>query len=266
MSPPSLPGSRPAAPAALRYVGIAVIALVVAGLGYGVYYGIESKRVERAEIHDAIAQVKDAALGTHDAGAGSASAPTTPLAQAMLKLKGLVVTLNARMAVHEAAMDKLHVEDILSAPVLADQARAREAKGRMAKFVEINQAIEADYDDYMQNAQDVLSAAFSDQDAMRRGFEAKAGPMSATLKNSLALNIELAGVVTDVLTLADTHHDKIQMQNGQLVIAGKTWDQYHASMQKIDALMPKLQVAEANLKKLQGDLTQQLNDAEAATR
>lgn len=266
MSPPPLPGSRPAAPAALRYGGIALIVLVVAGLGYGVYEGIESKRTERAEVHDAIAQVKDAALGTHDATPSTSGAPQSPMAQALLKLKGLVTTLNARMAVHAAAMDKLHIEDILQPTTLADRTRAREAKGRIAQFVEINHEIEADYDDYMGNAQDVLSKAFTDQDQMRREFEAKARPMSATLKDSLALNIQLAGIVTDVLVLADTQHDKFQMQKGQLVIVGKTWDQYHASMLKIEALLPKLQLAEANLKNLQGSLTKQLNDAEAATR
>jgi hypothetical protein len=260
-----LPGTRPGMPAAVRYAGIAVIALVVASLAYGIYDSAGRARVERTEMHDAIAQVKDAALGTHDA-KPTEGAPQSPVAQALLKTKGLILALSKKMDAHEAAINALHLDDVLAPASLANLQKVRDGKVRIVQFADENRAIMTDYQAYLHDARAVLSASQGDREAMLRAFDAAATPQTATLQKALLLNIEFAGKVEQILALADTKHEKFHLKDGHLQIAGQTWDQYDALLTQLHALLPKLQAAATSLEQLQGDITKKLNDAEQAAR
>ncbi|QDE37778.1 hypothetical protein FIV34_00480 [Luteibacter pinisoli] len=265
MTPPPLPGTRPGMPAAVRYAGIAVIALVVASLAYGIYDSAGRARVERTEMHDAIAQVKDAALGTHDARPMD-GAPQSPVAQVLLKTKGLILALSKKMDAHEAAINALHLDDVLAPATLANQQKVRDGKLRIVRFADENRGIMTDYQAYLQDARALLGASQGNREGMLREFDAAAAPQTATLKKALLLNIEFADIVEKVLTLADTKHDKFHLKDGHLQIAGPTWDEYDALLTRMHVLLPKLEAAASSLEQLQGDITRKLNDAEQAAR
>lgn len=265
MSPPPMPDHSHGTPKAVRTGRIFVVVVIAITLAYGIFDAATQRHRERNEVHDAIAQVRDAALGTHDA-APTATPATTPMAQALLQTKGLIVALQARMKEHEAAIDALQVEDVLLPQNLVDIQRAKDGKRRVTTFAQINQQMRDEYTTYIHDTRQVVLTMPVNRDATLRAFETNSALQGATLQNALSLNGQVADIGGQILDLAIAQHDKFKFEKGELVVYGDAWDRYAALISQLKALIPRLELAGKQLASVQADLAKRLDDAEKATR